>query len=193
MIVWFNCKITTLEEFETAKQCFSSFASAPLISKIIFNLETVNQLAMEEHIKQEFTSASISLYWHQCTCIEQWQAVQEEISRIDDQVIFPISTADLLFVGNRALVSNIIRYITQNPYDRVVSACDVSESITTIPKGTNESNRIMHKEFFNWYLSQVTDRNMTIRKTEDWDSLTLPKNIFRTMFKPTFKRIAQTQ
>jgi hypothetical protein len=223
MIVWFNCKISDIRpnpqpryhlrndnRFDIARYSFASFKPLePLVSKFIFNLEMADghahqQQEMEEWLTGLFPAEKLSLHWHRCNNITQWQEVQKEINAIDDPLVFPAGNEDHIFMDSDSLLMIKAKiaikkindpaavFMTSHYPESIRAAYEfngipITDNLIRYSAGNNDALRIMKKEFFNWYIAQIKDPEMFLFRTEHWNSVVLPNNLIYVPTKEQFR------
>ena len=120
MIIWFNNKITDLRRtpignrhglknsnrFDVARYGFASFAVLdPIVSKFVFNLELADTHAgrepeMEAWLRSVFPADKLQIEWHRCNTIPEWSAKEEELKKLNDDVIYLAATEDYVFMDS---------------------------------------------------------------------------------------------
>jgi len=190
--------------FDIAKYSFASYAPLiPLVKKFIFNLEMADghaaqQEEMESWLRSIFPDEKLSLHWHRCNNIAQWREVQTEMDTIGYDLIFPAGNEDHIFLDNTidvfAQALDAVKQDVSTAATLMVSHWPESiravnhfnpgqtSPVPSYVVGNNDSIRVIKKEFFEWYLNQVTDPSMFIFRTEQWNRITLPTN---KMYVPT--------
>lgn len=197
--------------FDVARYSFASFAPlAPLVSKFIFNLELADQHVgreqeMEQWIRKILPEDKIILHWYRRDHIAQWREFQEEIKDIDDDLIFPAGNEDHIFLdSNIELFRKGLEYVRNDsdPYAVLMTSHwpenfraayvfggtlkDDGDYITyNMPN--NDAIRVMKRTYFNQYIDAVQDPNMTVFRTEHWNSIGLVNNKFYIPTKEQFR------
>lgn len=197
--------------FDVARYSFASFAPlAPLVSKFIFNLELADQHVgreqeMEQWIRKILPEDKIILHWYRRDHIAQWREFQEEIKDIDDDLIFPAGNEDHIFLdSNIELFRKGLEHVRNDPDPYAVlmtshwpenfraayvfggTLKDDGDYITyNMPN--NDAIRVMKRTYFNQYIDAVQDPNMTVFRTEHWNSIGLVNNKFYIPTKEQFR------
>jgi hypothetical protein len=226
MIIWFNCKITDQRlnphtvvrynlrndnRFDIARYSFASFAPlAPLVTKFIFNLELADEHAgreaeMEAWLREILPEEKLSLHWHRCNTIQQWEEAKQEIDQIDDDLIFPAGNEDHIFLDSDiAVFSAGLEILKKDPdplavlvtshYPEAIRAAShfngtLSEdgNYVSFDLITNDAIRVMKKENFNWYLETAKDSNRLLFRTEHWNDIAIRNNKWYVPTKEQFR------
>lgn len=195
--------------FDVARYSFASFAPlAPLVSKFIFNLEMADGFAgreadMEAWLRKVLPEDKLELNWFRCNNKAQWEDVRAKVNAIDDELIFPAGNEDHIFMDSDTKVfAEMLELIKQDPNrEAVLMTSHWPESIRAVYHfngvkegnsvryriGNNDALRVMKKEFFNYYVDQLTDPNMFVFRTEAWNSIVLPENVIYVPTKEQFR------
>ena len=223
MIIWFNLKITdqrmnnwprynlrTPNRFDTTKYAIASYAALePLVSMFMFNMEMADEHAgreneMAEWINSLIPANKVRMQWFRCNHISQWRDIRNEISIIDDDLIYPAGSEDHIFMdSNLKVISKGLEILNQDedPFAALVTS-HFPESIRNVAhygqlhessndyayyyRYDNDSIRIMKKSQFSWYVDQVNDDRLIFR-TEAWHSFARPYNKMLTPTKELFR------
>ena len=226
MIVWFNCKITDVRlhpqftvrynlrsdnRFDTARYSFASFAPLePLVTKFIFNLEmadgfTGREQDMQQWLEGIFPKDKLSLHWHRCNTLEQWQEVKTEMDLLDDPLIFPAANEDHIFMDTDIeLFRKGLELLKSDPnphaalmtshYPESIRAAwhfgaSLSEDGEYVSYYTdnNDAIRVIKREYFQWYLDNFPKHISPVFRTENWNSVGLLKNKMYVPLKEQFR------
>lgn len=197
--------------FDIARYSFASYAPLiPLVSKFIFNLEMADghagqEAEMETWLRSIFPEDKLILNWYRCNNLAQWREIQKVMDDIGDSIVYPAGNEDHIFVdSNIDLMTKGLELIKQhqNP-STVIGVSHYPEGIrvahyynknqtpelgyVSLSSGNNDAIRIMKREFFDWYLDKVTNPDMFIFRTEQWNSITLPTNNILVATKEQFR------
>jgi len=180
----------------------------PLVSKFIFNLEFADGHAgqekeMEDWLTSLFPQDKLSMYWFRCNNLTQWREKQREFDIIGDNYIFFCGNEDHVFMdSNIDIFSQVEAALSKDPsiystaitthYPETIRASYVLQGQWDHPfvkfqTGNNDSNRIIKRAMFDWYLDQIKDDNQLIFRTEHWNNTVLPTNIAHTATKEQFR------
>lgn len=195
--------------FDIARYSFASFAPlAPLVSKFIFNLEMADgfegrEKDMEDWLRKVLPESKLELNWFRCNNKAQWEEIRAKVNAIDDTLIFPAGNEDHIFMdSNIDVFEEMLELIKKDPNkEAVLMTSHWPESIRAVHHfngikegnsvryriGNNDALRVMKKEFFNYYVDQLTDPNMFVFRTEAWNSIVLPENLIYVPTKEQFR------
>jgi len=197
--------------FDIARYSFASMAPLePLVSKFIFNLEMADGHAgqekeMEAWLRSVLPEDKLIMHWHRCDSYSQWREKQQEFEAIGDPFIFMGGNEDHVFVDNNidifekfestlAADTSIFATALTTHYPECIRASYVLGGTWNSPfvkyvTANNDSNRIIKKELFDWYLEQVRDPNKFMFRTEHWNDIVVPDNNAYTATKEQFRHI----
>ena len=199
--------------FDVARYSFASYAPLePLVTKFIFNLELADEHVgreqeMEDWLYKIFPKEKLSIHWFRANNIAQWKEVQEEINAIGDNLIFPQGNEDHIFMdSNIEIFKKGLELIQQDsnpfstfmtshypenirasqypPFKPEYSDCGNFISYELV---NNDAIRVMKKEYFDWYINQVSDPNAFIFRSEHWNNINIVNNRLYAPTKEQFR------
>ena len=196
--------------FDVAKYSFASFAPLiPLTTKFIFNLEMADgyegrEEEMAAWLESIFPEDKLSIHWHRCNNIAQWREVKAEMDLLDDDLIFPAGNEDHIFLDdNIEVFREGLELIAEDPdpcavlmtshYPESVRAASyysgqpAGSNYVTYRMGNNDAIRVMKKQYFEWYLDQVTNPDQFIFRTEHWNNINMVSNKLYIPLKEQFR------
>lgn len=195
--------------FDIARYSFASMAPlSPIVSKFVFNLEMADGHAgqekeMESWLRSVLPEDKLIMNWYRCNSLDQWQQKQKEFEDIGDKFIFMGGNEDHVFVDNNIdIFAQFETALSKDPsifataltthYPECIRASHVLGGQWSTPfvkyvTANNDSNRIIKKELFDWYLDRVSNPNKFMFRTEHWNDTVVPDNIAHTATKEQFR------
>lgn len=195
--------------FDIARYSFASYAPLePLTTKFIFNLEMADGHAnqrdeMESWLLSIFPREKLELHWHRINYLPELKEFQKHIATLGDEYLFITGNEDQIFFdSNINMFTKGLEILKQDKnINAVMGTTHYPESIRAsyVLGGSfnndyvkfnfncNDSMRIMHTKFFDWYLQSFkSDKELAFR-TEEWNRYVLPTNIYYTSTKEQFR------
>jgi hypothetical protein len=191
--------LRTDDRLDVAKYSLASFRPLDKVtSKWIFNFELADGCAGREEefgawIRENFPEDKTVINWYRCNNYEQWQEIADLINAESDNLIFPAGNEDHIFMDSDIELfkeglelvandpdTNAVLFTSHFPETMRASYYYNPEGITDnghyawYSMGNNDALRVMKKDFFNYYVEVMKNRNMTFYRTEDWNSVGLP-------------------
>lgn len=195
--------------FDIARYSFASFAAlAPLVTKFVFNLEMADghagqEAAMEAWLRRVLPEDKLVLEWYRCNNLAQWRDKQTQLHSYGDPIIFPAGNEDHVFVDSGTeVLEQGLSLLKTAPRETVIMTSHYPENIRAVhglggqriaehwaqySMVNNDAIRIMHMEFFDWYLDQIKDPNKFFFRTEHWNDVVIPQNQIMVPLREQFR------
>jgi hypothetical protein len=203
--------LRTDDRLDIAKYSFASYAPlAPLVTKFIFNLELADACAgreqeLESWIRSVLPEEKLTFNWHRVEKIQEWYKIKDIMDEIGDDLIFMQANEDHIFLDSSIdIFQEGLELIKADPdpcavlmtshYPESIRAssffnghlCD-SKNYVTYTMVNNDAIRVLKKEYFEWYLNRITNPDVQVFRTENWNNISIVNNKLYVPTKEQFR------